>query len=98
MLILARLPRGCELELPFAQNGLCSAIQFALLRDVTDGAMQAALKGCRTVFEELFLRAAKDRRVQPIQITQVRDRQLVDQVPPQDRYRSALAHSSQEWS
>lgn len=85
MQILARLARACELDPSLVQNGLRSAVQFVLGRDVTDGAMQAAHKACHTIFEELFLPAAKDRQVQPIQVTQVRDRQLVDQVPPQER-------------
>lgn len=46
----------------------------------------AALKGRCTVFKGLFLPAVKYRRVQSILVTQIRDWDLVNQVPPQDRY------------
>src|SRR5215469_10626431 len=58
---------------------------FLLLLHLAVGTL-LRLKGSRPVLEELLLPAVKHRRPQAQFFTQVRDRHLVQKMPPQDRY------------
>src|SRR5215831_8934594 len=42
------------------------------------------LKSRRAVLKELFLPAVEDRGLEPVLVTQLRDRHLLQQMPPQD--------------